>query len=106
MCCARRWARLKQQPPATLFAPRSIDCTNTQSGSKGPSFSPASSPCSFPPRRNLPSFLLAFRLVLLFFQATPQIPACNRAVGAPALAVFKNCLRFGDILVSVPPLET
>src|SRR6267142_1316677 len=106
MCCARRWARLKRQPPATRFAPRSIDCTNTQSGSKAPSFSPASSPCSSPPGRNLPSFRLAFRLRLLFFQGTPHIPASNRAVGAPALAVFKNCLRFGDVLVSVHPLET
>src|SRR6267378_382824 len=106
MCCARRWARLKRQPPATRFAPRSIDCTNTQSGSKAPSFSPASSPCSSPRGRNLPSFRLAFRLRLLFFEGAPQIPACDRAVGAPALAVFKNCLRFGDVLVSVHPLET
>src|SRR6266478_9402735 len=106
MCCARRWARLKRQPPATRFAPRSIDCTNTQSGSKAPSFSPASSPCSSPPGRNLPSFRLAFRLRSLFFQGTPQIPACDRAVGAPAFAVFKNYLRFGDVLVSIHPLET
>src|SRR5467141_891085 len=106
MCCARRWARLKRQPPATRFAPRSIDCTNTQSGSKAPSFSPASSHFFLPRGRNLPSFRLALRLRLLFFQGTPQIPACNRAVGAPALAVFKNYLRFGDVLVSIHPLET
>src|ERR1700730_4881146 len=105
MCCARRWVQSRRRLPAIPCALHSIACTNSQSGSKAPFFSPASSPCFSPPGRNPLSLRLAFRLRRLFLQGAPQIPACNRAVRAPALPIFKDYLRFWLALEAIHTLE-
>src|SRR5713226_3048085 len=105
MCCVRRWDRCKRPRPATRYAPRSIASTNTQSGSKALYYFPGSSPCSSPPGRNFLSPRFALRFHLLFIGGAPQVPARNRAVRTPALAVLKNDLRFRCVLVAVDDLE-
>src|ERR1700674_1607277 len=106
MCCARRWVQSRRRLPAIPCALHSIACTNTQSGSRAPFFSPALSPCSSPRGGNLLSIRLAFRLGLFFFQGTPKVPARNRAVRTPTLPIFKDYFRFWLALEAVHTLET
>src|ERR1700676_1641760 len=105
MFCACRWVPWRRPLPGIPCALHSITCINTPCGSKAPCFSPASSLFSLLPTRNLPNLGLARRRLQLFIRSAPQVPTRNRAVGAPALAMFKDRLRFWDVLAAVDDLE-